>query len=231
MSFNPSQALGSFAGVLVLGGALLLTGAGQQHRFDVIDAGRINIREPDGTLRLIISNAAQAPGIIIKGHEQPHPSRASAGMIFYNDEGTENGGLIFDGKRDANGEFDSSGSLTFDRYEQDQVVQITGSEEGRQRYAGMIVNDQPDAPMDFAAIERARSLAGAAQMRAFRKANAGGTQRAFVGRDEAGDSQIVLRDASGAKRLILQVTAAGVAQLEFLDAAGKVVRTVDASHS
>jgi hypothetical protein len=231
MGFNPSQALGSFAGILVLGGALLLSGAGKDQRFDVIDAGRINIREPDGTLRLIISNSAQAPGIIIKGREQPHPSRASAGMIFYNDEGTENGDLIFDGKKTANGEVNSSGSLTFDRYEQDQVVQIMGSEEGSKRSSGIIVNDQPDAPMDFAAIERARALTGAARIQAFLKANAGGTQRAFVGRDEAGDSQIVLRDATGTKRLILQVTAAGVAQLQFLDAHGKVVRVVDVSHS
>ena len=41
----------------------------------------------------------------------------------------------------------------------------------------------------------------------------------------------VLRDAKGAKRLILQVTASGTAQVQFLDAAGKVIKTIDATHN
>jgi hypothetical protein len=230
MGFNFSQAAGSFAGVVAIGMALLVSGAADKP-LAVIDAGRINIREPDGTLRMVISSAAQAPGIIIKGHEQPHPFRDSAGMIFFNSEGTENGGLIFDGRQTASGERQSSGSLTFDRYEQDQVVQIMGSEEGSVRSAGLVVNDQPEAVMDFAALDRARALKGDAQRRAFVKANAGGTQRAFVGRAEDGDSELVLRDAAGAKRLVLRVTPEGVAEVEFLNASGQVVRTIDAGHS
>jgi hypothetical protein len=229
--FSFSQAIGAFAGIVALGGALLLTGAATSQHFGVIDAGRINIREPDGTLRLVISSAALAPGIIVKNHEQPHPSRDSAGMIFFNDEGTENGGLIFGGQKSASGKTNSYGSLTFDRYEQDQVVQITGQEDGSNRYSGLLVFDEPDAPIDFAAIERARRLSGAAQHQAFVKANAAAQQRAFFGRDASGASQVVLRDAKGAKRLILQVTASGTAQVQFLDAAGKVLKTIDATHN
>jgi hypothetical protein len=95
----------------------------------------------------------------------------------------------------------------------------------------LVVNDQPEAVMDFAALDRARALKGDAQRRAFVKANAGGTQRAFVGRAEDGDSELVLRDAAGAKRLVLRVTPEGVAEVEFLNASGQVVRTIDAGHS
>ena len=49
---------------------------------------------------MVISNKADFPGIIIKGKETPHPDRKTAGMLFFNDEGTENGGLIFGGSKD-----------------------------------------------------------------------------------------------------------------------------------
>ncbi|MGO9401875.1 MAG: hypothetical protein ACLPVW_00230 [Terriglobales bacterium] len=68
-------------------------------KFKEIDVQRLNLVEPDGTVRMIISNRSQAPGIIIKGKEYPHPNRKTAGMTFYNDEGTENGGLILVAKR------------------------------------------------------------------------------------------------------------------------------------
>lgn len=227
MRFNPSQFLGSCTGVLILGAALTLTGAGSPPRnakFNTITVQRIDVREPDGTPRLIISNAARAPGIIIKGHEQPHPSRKSAGMIFYNSEGTETGGLIFDGHQSADGTRHSSGSLTFDRYEQDQIVQLVESENGQNRYGGVVVNDQPDPMIDWAAINRARNLRGAAQRAAFKAAHAGGTQRVFIGRAKDKSSELALRDASGKLRLILKVTATGKASIEFLDSKGNITR-------
>ena len=230
MQFNFSQATGSCAGILILGAVVSLTGAArptQNGMFDTLTVQRIDVREPDGTLRMVISDAARAPGIIIKGHEQPHPSRQSAGMIFFNSEGTENGGLIFDGKQSSDGTRQSSGSLTFDRYEQDQIVQLMQSEDGQTRSGGIVVNDQPEQTMDWAALDRARSLQGAAQLAAFKAAHAGGTQRAFLGRAEDKSSELVLRDEAGRKRLILHVSAAGDASIAFLDASGKITRRLD----
>src|SRR5258708_26334994 len=68
--------------------------------FDQINVHRINVVEPDGTLRMVISDHAKLPGIITRGKEQPF-ARPQAGMIFYNDEGSENGGLIIGGHRNA----------------------------------------------------------------------------------------------------------------------------------
>ena len=98
---------------LVLAGSV----AAKPQSFDEIDVRRINIREPDGTLRMVISNRARLPGVVAAGKEHPPVDRPFAGMLFYNDEGDENGGLVFSGRRDANGDVaDSGGMLTFDRY-------------------------------------------------------------------------------------------------------------------
>src|SRR5450432_581455 len=84
----------TLTGVLAI---LLLTGAAKKPRFDEIDVQRINVVEPDGTLRMVISNHARLPGIIVRGKEQQF-ARPQAGVLFYNDEATENGGLIFGGR-------------------------------------------------------------------------------------------------------------------------------------
>jgi hypothetical protein len=87
--------------------AVLLMGArSQPTRFDEISVHRLNITEPDGTLRMVVSNKDRLPAVIIKGKERPEmgEARPQAGMIFYNDEGTENGGLIFSGRKNDKGQ-------------------------------------------------------------------------------------------------------------------------------
>jgi hypothetical protein len=86
---------------------------------------RINVVEPDGTLRMVMSNKARMPGIYINGVERlPGHHSSTAGMLFLNDEATETGGLIFSGFKDAEGNERSTGHLSFDRYRQDQVHNV-----------------------------------------------------------------------------------------------------------
>src|SRR5256885_4647178 len=102
---NSSKALVIYSGVLTAVIAFaLLTGAGRAAprvaAFDEIDVKRINVREDNGTLRFVLSNSSHAPGIIMHGKERPHPSgRRTAGMLFYNDEGSENGGMTWGGEK------------------------------------------------------------------------------------------------------------------------------------
>ncbi len=63
------------------------------------------------------------PGLIMGKQEYARPDRPQAGMLFYNDHGDENGGLIFSGGL-VNGKANNGGSLTFDRYHQDQTLQL-----------------------------------------------------------------------------------------------------------
>jgi hypothetical protein len=109
------------------------------------------------------------PGIIINGKEQPF-ARPQAGMIFYNDEGSENGGLIFGGHRNAKGEVvDSGGSLSFDKYGANQIVQLLGVDDKEDRFAGLSVTD---------------SLTGTENRR-----------RIWIGRDEDGCPSVYTRVA------------------------------------
>lgn len=205
-------------------------GAQSKAAFDEIDVKRINLREEDGTLRLVISNTQRLPGVIVKGKEQPHPNRRTAGMLFFNEEGTENGGLTFSGTRQ-DGKVSSSGHLSFDRYEQDQVIQISQGEEQGARFAAFIVTDRPDKPMDFAGMAKVTALpAGSQRDEAMKQLVADGTfgaqTRVQIGRWRDRSSGLVLHDAAGKPRLKLEVTAEGAAAIQFLDEAGKVVRTV-----
>ena len=125
-----------FAKGMLVGGALvaatvLLTGAGQPTRFKTIDVERINVRESDGTLRFVLASRDAFPGSFDRGKEIPRPDRKhAAGMLFLNDEGTENGGLIWAGKKNAAGEVNAGASLTFDRYGNDQTVQLLQTDNG-----------------------------------------------------------------------------------------------------
>ena len=210
----------------------LLTGASTRRdaSFDTIDVQRINVREPDGTLRLVVSNQAEFPGLVLHNKEIPH-ARPQAGMLFYNAEGTETGGLIFDGRRDANGTASSGVSLTFDRYEQDQQLQLLGVDEQGRHFAGLTVNDVPSRPILQDIEERSRleamaPEAAAALMAERRKSNYYGATRLYAGKSPDQAAVVQLADATGHPRLALKVTPEGQASLQFLDAAGKVVGTV-----
>ncbi len=170
---------------------------GKRTKFDEIEVQRINVVEPDGTLRLVISNHAKLPGIIVRGKERPFP-RPQAGFIFYNDEGSENGGLIFGGHRNAKGEVvDSGGSLSFDKYDANQIVQLAGVDDRQDRFAGLVVRDS---------IPRGKS-----------------TRRVWVGRGDDGTAAVALMDGNGKKRILIQVPADGTPSISFLDVNGKVL--------
>jgi hypothetical protein len=123
--------------------AVLLMGAARPAQtFDEITVHRINVAEPDGTLRMVISDKARLPGVIVKGKEQPKVDRPQAGMLFYNDEGSENGGLIFGGRRTERGEVaDAGGSLSFDKYGASEVVQLAGVDDAVNKFAGLTIKD------------------------------------------------------------------------------------------
>ena len=193
-----------------------------------LDVQRINLVEPDGTLRMVISDKARFPGAIVKGKDYPH-TRPQAGMLFYNDEGTENGGLIFSGHKDKDGKIiDSGGSLTFDKYEQDQLVQLLGAHDSSGHMAGLIVSDRPDRPMqqDFQEMPKIKAMPADQReklMNERSKTDYYGSPRIVVARGDDGIAKISLRDAHGHSRIVMGVAEDGTSSLKFLDADGKVL--------
>ena len=219
----------AFAGSLT-GGAIASQGPAPQ-AFTEIDVQRINVREPDGTLRMVISNTARTPGIFIRGVERPHPSgRRTAGMIFMNDEGTENGGLTFSGRRLPDGTAVSGGHLSFDQHEQDQVIQLTQNEQGGRRWAAMVVNDRPDTPLDFDLARRISAMPEgperAAEIQRVMAEGTFGRQRVWVGKTRDRESAVLLSDAMGRPRIRMRVAPDGASAIDFLGEDGSVIRSL-----
>lgn len=116
----------TFLAIIFLGFTAFKTKQEKNQRFATIDVERINIVEPDGTTKMIITNVDQFPtGNDSKINGIPNnPSRKKrAGMLFFNEDGIECGGFIYDGMKKGNGH-QSGLSLTYDQYNGDQVMQL-----------------------------------------------------------------------------------------------------------
>lgn len=200
-------------------------------RFDVIDVERINVIEPNGHYRMVISNRPRSIGPIYKGEPFGYPGGSRPGMIFFNDEGTENGGLTFTGRTDSMGRYRASTHMSFDQFNQDQVLNLDYADDNGRRLIGFSILDRadvnirdwvrqrdsirliPDSAQRAAALERLTGPRNGVPFRA---------PRLFVGRDREKSALVSLEDPNGKTRLRLIVDSLGSARIEFLDADGKV---------
>lgn len=237
-----SQLKTFFAGAATMAGGLiavvLLTGArdpGKHAEFDEITVGRINIVEPDGTKRLVISNRAQFPGDFMQGKEGARPDRrAFAGMLFINDEGTENGGLIQKGSISDDGKVSSGLSLTFDRFRQDQALQLMNNDSANHQQTGVKINDVPYfQKTSMADIQRfseeARKLPADQREAYWQKLSAEerlSVNRIWLGNTRDKGSALQLKDAQGRVRMMLLVSADGAPLIQMLDGHGNVSKTI-----
>ena len=117
-------------------------------QFEEISVERINIVEKNGMNRMVLANSDKAPGAIKKGKEVFKHNVSRPGMIFYNDEGTENGGFIFKGEKHS-GKVNHGLHMSFDRYNQDQTMMMQHIEMDDYMITGLTVIDRPDTDMDF----------------------------------------------------------------------------------
>lgn len=224
---------------LALFAAAAFTGVRAPTKFDVIDVGRINVVEPDGTIRLAISNKAHFPDPVIDGKTYPLRSGDKvAGMIFFNDTGDEDGGLIWSGKKTADG-YSAGASLTMDQWRQDQTVQLSydGGPKTTQ-WAGLRVIDRPEKPMgpmlDLAmkAMKLPQGPKRDSALMDVRKfaTDSGLTpaMRIRVGKGAEKAAIVQLNDPAGRTRLLLSVDSLGAPTMKFLDSAGKVTYEIPA---
>jgi len=207
--------------------------ASQKPRFEEIDVERINLVEKDGRVRLVIANDARSPAVVLSGKTLGNPG-GRAGMIFYNDEGDENGGLIFRGRK-VNGVVSAGEHLSFDRYGQDQVIVLAYQEEEGKHSQGLTIVDRP--PQTYLEINARRDTIkqmpeGPAKEAAWKQwalwqgGAPFGAPRLFVGRDTRKAAVLDLKDQYGRSRLRLAVDSLGAARIEFLDDSGRVTLRV-----
>lgn len=224
--------LAVYSGVLTLAFAItILSGFAAEKNnadFKEINVQRINVVEPDGTLRMVISNKALFPGIFLKGKEHPHPDRKSTGMLFLNDEGTENGGLIFGGEKDKSGTVSSYGHLSFDDYEQDQVFSVDAGQEGERHHTSLTFVDRPNYSIgDLVALtDRIRDLPAdqkKAEIEKFAQSHPMPHARFSLARGEDKSVAMKFKDVEGHDRIIIEVAADGSPTIRFLDPNGKLI--------
>ena len=101
------------------------------------------------------------------------------------------------GRIDVGEVVDSGGSLSFDKYDANQIVQFAGVDDKEDRFAGVAVSDSVPSGENH--------------------------RRIWVGRGDDGTAVVALMDGKGRKRISMEVTADGTPRLSFLDADGKVV--------
>jgi hypothetical protein len=200
-----------------------------------ITAERINIVDADGTLRLVISNKDRMHPGVIDG-KVIQRERPVAGIIFFNDQGDEAGGLALRG-REQDGKRVANAGMMFDQLGQDQTIGFDYSEADGLRAAAFKVWDRPDAPLSDlveklnaanAIEDKEKRDAAVARVRAEAPTPA---QRVLVGKTRERAATVVLSDAEGRTRLALKVEADGTASIEFLDGDGKVVHRVEPARS
>jgi len=214
-------------------------GAGKTVDFDRIQVHRIDVVEPDGTPRLILSDRAEYPGSFLHGKEIARPDRRdSAGMLFINDEGTEDGGLIYGGAS-IDGKPSSFSHLSFDQYDQDQTV-VLGTElsPDGSRNEGITLNDAPEQPITpamYREAERIKAMPHGSARKiawaAFIKRYPSLQERASLERNGDGSVGLTLRDQQGRPRLQIALDAHGQPAIQMLDAQGKVQRTISIPQS
>jgi hypothetical protein len=203
-------------------------------KLEELTVQRINVVEPDGTPRMIIASRARFPGAFSQHKEIARPDRRDlAGILFVDDEGTENGGLVQMGLLDG-GKVSAALSMTFDRFRQDQMLQLFLDEDGDKANAGVRFYDRPSYKVfSIDDLLKMADEAGKlppdqreAVMKRHGEAGHFGHQRGYLGTRD-GAARLALNDPQGRPRLVLAVSPQGEPSIELLDEAGKSVRTID----
>ncbi len=223
-------ALSSFALVFV---AVSAFGQGPSaQKLDELTVQRLNVIDANGTLRLVLSGKDRMHPGILDG-KLIDRARPVAGLLFFNDEGDEVGGLTITGE-DRNGVRRANALLAFDQIKQDQTIALAYSESGGQRSTGLTVWDRPEVRLSelIDKLNAAQKIPdAAARDKAIQGARASmppSPRRVFVGKNTDRSAAIMLADADGKPRLTLRVDAAGQASIEFLDGDGKVTHRIPA---
>ena len=206
-----------------------IIGNDENKRFTSIDVERLNIVEKDGTVKMSLFNSQNIPPVLFEGEDILPGHRQNdniSGILFYNGEGTECGGLIFGSKRKENGEYEAGLSLTFDQYNQDQVIQMSVIDDnGRQSY-GLAVFDRPNNTIKET-IELMKQIDklsdGSERQKLVRELNKDNHRRMFMGKTANGEVTVKLSDRKGNERIRIIIDKNDNPKLEFLSALGEVI--------
>jgi hypothetical protein len=233
--------LRTFAVATVIGMVFISTVAFKKNgnqKFSEIDVERINIVEKDGTVKMVITNVNRFPAgnDKINGKPTNEGRKKRSGMLFFNEDGIECGGFIYDGKKAKDGH--SSGlSLTFDQYDGDQVMQLLTEDymEGNKRFVtgGVTFNDRPSKESQSRTGQIMKELnelgkkdpkAADEKYKVYEAQGlVGGAPRVMLGKSRSENNGLFLFDNKGMPRAMFYVDKDNNAKLDFFDEKGNII--------
>ena len=207
-------------------------------RFTEIDVERINIVEKDGTVKMIVTNVDRFPNGTdsINGRETNTDRKKRSGMLFFNEDGIECGGFIYDGTKTENGH--SAGlSLTYDQYDGDQVMQLltqdVRKDDKRFVSSTLAFNDRPAKESQARTAEIINELqelrkkdpkAADIKQKEYEEQDLiGGVTRVMLGKSKSQNSGLFLFDDKGMPRAMFYVDKENNAKLDFFDDKGQTI--------
>lgn len=206
----------------------------RNQKFNIINAERINIIESDGTIRMVITGSDQFP----TGHDiiNNRPTNASrqgmAGLLFFNDDGMEQGGLIYFGENGENGHRQGF-HFAMDQYDGDQVLTLTMQDmilnEERVGVRGIVFYDRSDTESLYTLLEEQHEWAEltpeelAIRLQNYRDQGlAGEALRMFIGRSFEQFNGIFLYDSNQRPRIFMYIDRDDNPNLIFFDENGEI---------
>ena len=154
---------------------------------------RAPVNDKTGKNRIVIANTANIPEPIIKGKTYKR-AYAPAGLIFYDKNGDERGGLAITDNEETN-----LNALAFD-YQNADAIGILAQDNKHDNYfrAGLIINDKDLSGKPGHNINRINLIT------------------------ENGNASLVIKDNNEVPRIILKVDSFGNPSIEMLDETGKL---------
>ncbi|MDR2274853.1 MAG: hypothetical protein LBF27_28350 [Sphingobacterium sp.] len=154
---------------------------------------RININDSSGKNRVVIANTDHIPQPIIAGKMYKR-AYAPAGLIFYDKNGDERGGLAITDNEETN-----LNALAFD-YQNADAIGILAQDNKHDNYfrAGLLINDKDLSGKPGHNINRINLLT------------------------ENGNAALVMKDNNEIPRIILKVDSLGNPSIEMFDKNGKL---------
>lgn len=172
-----------------------------------LNVEKLNICEADGTIKLSLFNSNNIPPLLIDGEDLLPGHRQDdgiSGLMFYNTEGDECGGLIYGSNIDENGKVSMGMSLTFDQYKQDQVLQLLLAQEGEHRQYGINIFDRPENHIKESLeylkkynVEENPEL----KQEYLKKLQENNQKRMFFGKDFDGEPKVIMYDKEGKEKI------------------------------
>lgn len=196
-----------------------------REKFTEIDVERLNVREKNGQLLMVVANSDRMPDPVING--KTWKTERPARMLFFNGLGDENGGLVF-GAVEGGGKYGAYQGLSFDKYKQAQAMALIYNDHSGKYRAGLQIWDRPEITLDkiLTRQEEINKMpdgeAKTAALKKLQEDNFSPT-RVYVGKNAEKESEVTLFDAQGKARIKMLVGADGTPKLDFLDATGKVI--------